>query len=148
MSVIYPAQVNHAPVCCEAYLTGGKNSVLIVDDDETIARTFTRILKKNGYITNNAKSAEQALTQLRENSYDVTLIDIRLPDGNGIDLLTKMPEKNRNTVKIIITGSPAKQNRCDAAENGADAYLEKPIKPEHLLSVIAENLKLKKQRMN
>jgi DNA-binding NtrC family response regulator len=109
-------------------------------------RTFTRILEKNGYATHKAMSAEEALAKLTENSYDVTLIDIRIPDGNGIDLLSKMPEKNRNIVKIVITGSPTTQNRCDAAENGADAYLEKPIKPEQLLSVIAENLMKKRIR--
>jgi DNA-binding NtrC family response regulator len=116
-----------------------------VDDDESIMRTFTRILDRNGYLTDTAKSGEEALAKLRENRYGVALIDVRLPGAEGTDLLKEISGENMCMVKIMITGFPTTENRLDAEANGADAYLGKPVKPEKLLGVIAEELNKKKQ---
>ena len=116
-----------------------------MDDDESIMRTFTRILDRNGYLTDTAKSGEEALGKLRENRYGVALIDVRLPGAEGTDLLKEISGENMRMVKIMITGFPTTENRLDAEANGADAYLGKPVKPEKLLGVIAEELNKKKQ---
>jgi DNA-binding NtrC family response regulator len=119
-------------------------TVLIVDDDESILRMFTRILNKNGYITDNAKLAKEATAKMQNNRYDVALIDLRLPDADGTDLLTKIPETDDHVVKIVISGLPATEIQGDLEKNGADTYLQKPINPEKLLKVIAEELDKKK----
>ena len=129
----------------EVSWTGNNATVLIVDDDQSIMRTFIRILNKNGYRTDTAKSGEEALTKLRKNSYDASLIDVRLPDADGTNLLKEFSEENRRMVKIMITGFPTTENRLDAEANSADAYLEKPVKPEKLLSVMAEELDKKRK---
>jgi DNA-binding NtrC family response regulator len=118
-------------------------TVLIVDDDESIVRMFTRILNKNGYSTDTAKMAKEAIAKLHNNNYDVALIDLRLPDVDGTDLLTKILEINHNMVKIIISGLPATEID-DLEKNGADAYLQKPVNPEKLLNVISEELSKKR----
>ena len=82
-----------------------KKSILMVDDDESILRTFQRILEKNGYSTDTAKLGKEAKVKMQSNTYDVALIDLRLPDADGRELLTKT-RANPLMVKIVLTGLP------------------------------------------
>ena len=123
-----------------------RKTVLIVDDDEIILRTFTRILTRSGYNTENAASGEQAMLKLLERNYDAAIVDVRLPDENGVELLARMPATAANMVKIIITGFPTIENHRAAERNGADAYVEKPVDPEKLLRIVAEKMEEKERR--
>jgi DNA-binding NtrC family response regulator len=78
----------------------------------------------------------------------VALIDIKLPDMDGTDLLVMMQENLSNAVKILITGLSLVDSGAEIIEKGADACLLKPVKPEDLLSMIEEKLKGKKSRKN
>lgn len=114
-------------------------SAIIVEDDMDILRTFSLILQRKGYTTDTAKTGKEALNKLSFNHYDVALIDIRLPDIQGTELVEKIPEKSCNMVKIILTGLlPLKSAQLN---HDIDAYLLKPIKPEDLISIIEKNLK-------
>jgi DNA-binding response OmpR family regulator len=116
-------------------------TVLVVDDDKSILRTFTRILQKAGYQTETAENGKEALERLQTRSYDVALVDVILGDSSGLDLLPKIEENSPRTVKIMITGADSAEKRGEACKNGADAYLTKPVNPVVLLSVFAEKLK-------
>jgi CheY-like chemotaxis protein/predicted transcriptional regulator len=118
-----------------------KPSVLLVDDDETIRRTLTRTLAKEGFSVDVAPNAKQALEKSRLTHYDVALLDIRLPDMEGTKLLKMLKEKTPEIKEIIITGYPSIENAVQAVDDGADAYLIKPIKPAELLAKIKEKLK-------
>jgi DNA-binding NtrC family response regulator len=118
-------------------------SVLVVDDDRAILRTFTRILQRAGFETETAESGKEALKRIQSRKYDVALIDMILGDSNGIDLLLKVEETSPNTVKIIITGADSYENKQEACKNGADAYLTKPVNPETLMNLFQEKLKCK-----
>ena len=116
-------------------------SVLIVDDDRAILRTFTRILQRAGFATETADSGKEALEKIQAQNFDVALIDIILGDSSsGLDLLPKISEKSPKTVKIIMTGADTYEKRSEAHKNGADAYLTKPLNPEILLTMIQEKL--------
>ena len=115
--------------------------VLVVDDDKSILRTFTRILQRAGYQTETAENGKEALEKIQARSYDVALVDIVLGDSNGLDLLPKIEETSPKTVKIMMTGADSCENRDEAHKNGADAYLTKPVNPVILLSVFEEKLK-------
>ena len=116
-------------------------SVLIVDDDRAILRTFTRILQMAGFATETADSSKEALEKIQAQNFDVALIDIILGDSSsGLDLLPKISEKSPKTVKIIMTGADTYEKRNEAHKNGADAYLTKPLNPEILLTMIQEKL--------
>ena len=117
-------------------------TVLLVDDDRSILRTFARILQRAGFQTETAENGEEALKKIQMNSYDIALIDIVLGDSNGLDLLPKIKETSPNTIKIMITGADTNERRGEACKNGADAYLTKPVTPEELLNVFQENLNL------
>src|SRR4030065_822736 len=116
-------------------------TVLVVDDDKSILRTFTRILQRAGYATETAENGKEALDKIKAQNFDAALIDVVLGDSNGLDLLPKIEEKSPKTVKIIVTGVDSTEKRDEACKNGADAYLTKPVNPEELLDVFAEKLK-------
>jgi len=118
-------------------------TILVVDDDKSILRTFTRILQKNGYKVDSAETGKEAIEKAESIHYDLALVDIRLPDMDGTDLLAKMKKPLHNTIKIMITGSPSLESGVKALDEGADAYLVKPVKPEELLMLIKEKLKNK-----
>lgn len=122
-------------------LTKGKKRILVIDDDKSILRTFTRILQKNGYEIDVAETGKEAIEKSKEGNYDVALIDIRLPDMDGTDVLAKMQTTMRGAVKIMITGFPSLETGVRALDEGADAYLVKPVKSEELLELIEEKLK-------
>ncbi len=117
-------------------------TILIVDDDKSILRTFTRILQKNGYKIETAETGKEAIEKVIDKHYDLALLDIRLPDMDGTELLAKIKEQMLNTIKIMITGFPSLESGVKALDEGADAYLVKPVKPEDLLMLIKEKLKL------
>jgi DNA-binding response OmpR family regulator len=122
-------------------LEKSKKSILVIDDDKSILRTFTRILQKAGYNVDVAETGKEAIEKAEKNKYDLSLVDVRLPDMDGTDLLIKLKSSMRDTVKIVITGFPSLEVGVQALDAGADAYLVKPVKPEELLMLIDEKLK-------
>ncbi len=104
-------------------------------------RTFSRILEKGGYAVETAETGNEALEKTGSQDYDAVLIDFRLPDMEGTELLRQRKAKLQGTLKIMITGLPSLEKGSKALDEGADAYLIKPVKPEELLSLIGEKLK-------
>ena len=118
-------------------------TILVVDDDKSILRTFTRILQKNGYKIDTAETGKEAIEKAENKHYELALVDIRLPDMDGTELLAKIKMQLQETVKIMITGFPSLESGVKALDEGADAYLVKPVKPEDLLMLIKEKMKSK-----
>ncbi len=123
-----------------------KIRILVIDDDKSILRTFTRILQKNGYEIDVAETGKEAIEKSKKAHYDLALIDIRLPDMDGTDLLVKIQQTMRDSIKIMITGFPSLETGVKALDEGADAYLVKPVKPEELLALIDEKLRSKQSK--
>jgi len=122
-------------------LSGNKKTILVVDDDKSILRTFTRILQKSGYEIDVAETGKEAMEKAENRHFDLALVDIRLPDMDGTDLLAKLKKPLQRTVKIMITGFPSLETGVKALDEGADAYLVKPVKPQELLMLLEEKLK-------
>jgi len=118
-------------------------TILVVDDDKSILRTFTRILQKQDYKVDTAETGKEAIEKAESKHYDLALVDIRLPDTDGTELLARLKRQLQNTIKIMITGFPSIESGVKALDEGADAYLVKPVKPEDLLMLIKEKLKNK-----
>ncbi len=119
----------------------GKGLILVIDDDKSILRTLTRILQKAGYEVETAETGKEAKEKAGKTVYDLALVDVRLPDMDGTDLLANLQDISPNTVKIVITGFPSLETGVKALDGGADAYLVKPVRPEELLTLIQEKLK-------
>ena len=119
--------------------------ILIVDDDENIRKVLMAILEDKGYDMEAVGSAREAIKKTDKKFYNLALIDIRLPDMEGIDLLMKIRDTTPRMRKIIITGYPTLQNAVDAVNRGADAYITKPFDVERVLNTISEQLRKQEQ---
>jgi DNA-binding NtrC family response regulator len=114
--------------------------ILVVDDDENIRKVEVAILEDEGYTVESVGTAKEAIEKSKRKFYNVALIDIRLPDMEGIELLTKFRETTPKMRKIIVTGYPTLQNAVDAVNKGADGYIVKPFDVEKVLKTIEKQL--------
>jgi DNA-binding NtrC family response regulator len=123
----------------------GENArILVIDDDENIRKVLAAILTDEGYVVDSVGTGKEALEKARKQFYNVALIDVRLPDIEGIELLTKFRPTSSKMRKIIITGYPTLQNAIQAVNGGADAYVMKPFDVDKVLKVIQEQLRKQK----
>ena len=120
---------------------GNNTRILVIDDDENIRKILVTILTDEGYDVETAATARKAIEKTRKKFYNVALIDIRLPDMEGIELLTRFKPTTPRMRKIIITGYPTLQNAVKAVNKGADAYIMKPFDVEKVLETIKEQMK-------
>ena len=119
--------------------------ILIVDDDENIRKVLIAIFEDKGYNVEAVGTAREAIKKTDKKFYNLALIDIRLPDMEGIDLLTKIRDTTPRMRKIIITGYPTLQNAVEAVNLGADAYIMKPFDVDKVVSTINEQLRKQDQ---
>lgn len=118
-----------------------KKRILIVDDDKEIVESLTSLLESDNYIVGTALTGLEALEKTENEIYDLALLDIKLPDIEGTELLVEMHEGKPQMMKIMVTGHASLENAVEALNLGADAYLMKPVNPEELLRTVAEKLK-------
>jgi K+-sensing histidine kinase KdpD len=120
-------------------------SILVVDDDEDFLKIIRQILERKGYEVGTSPSAAGAMSQLNGRFFNVAILDISLPDADGTELLSRIIQVHPDIIAIILTGHSSVQNAVKSLNCGAFAYLEKPLDPENLLSVI--NRGLERQRL-
>ncbi len=127
-----------------------RKSILIVDDDLGILKSFKDILEPQGYSVDTAETALEAVEKSKAHPYNLAIIDIKLRDIEGTDLLARVHEILPRARKIMITGYPSLENAVDSVNFQADAYIIKPVSPENFLKVIAENMdkQIETERMN
>ncbi len=114
------------------------NKVLVADDEGYIVKALHALLYAEGYEVATAFSGSEALAKLQSDEYAVVLVDLTLPDLNGIELLTQMKRKNILTETIIITGKGTVSTAVEAMKRGAYDYLEKPVAPDRLKTIIVK----------
>jgi two-component system response regulator AtoC len=114
--------------------------ILVIDDEESIRRTVSITLQRAGYVVGTAENGKQAIEKAQANFYNLALIDIRLPDMEGTELLTALKETTPKMVKIMLTGYPTLENAVKAINRGVDAYLIKPVNSDAMLKLIKEHL--------
>jgi signal transduction histidine kinase len=114
--------------------------VLVVDDDVALAENLAEIVGALGARTTIAPDRRSALERAREADFDVALIDVRLPDGDGIDLLGPLREQSPFTEVVLITGNATLEGAMAAVRGGAFAYVMKPFSPPDLLDTVRRAL--------
>jgi DNA-binding NtrC family response regulator len=114
--------------------------ILVIDDEENVRRAMTALLEREGYLVHTAENGKEAIEKSNANFYNAALIDFRLPDIEGTELLTLLKETVPKMIKIVVTGYPSLQNAAASVNKGADAFLMKPINVETLLSMLRERL--------
>jgi DNA-binding NtrC family response regulator len=121
-------------------MNANKKRILLVDDDENICATVGFILEARGYEVDIAGTGNEALKKTEQKIYNLAILDIRLPDMEGTELLKKMHNVSPEMIKIMLTGYPQLNNAIKSLNDGADAYFTKPADPEKLLKKIEEKL--------
>jgi DNA-binding NtrC family response regulator len=119
--------------------------ILIIDDDENIRRVLETILTDEGYNVECAETATRGIEKSEGAFFNIALVDVRLPDMEGIELLPKLRSTKPKMRKIIVTGYPTLQNAISAVNNGANAYVMKPFDVEKILNTIKDQLQKQKE---
>jgi len=114
---------------------------LIVDDDEDTLNTLSDILQEKGYSTETARNGKETMVKVEKRFFDVALIDMRLPDMTGLDVLQALGKTSPYTMSVIITAFATLQNTIESVNRGVNAFLTKPIDHEKLDETIDGCLK-------
>ncbi len=114
--------------------------IFILEDDREISKNLTRLLHAEGYGVTCAENISDALTILFENRFDLALLDISLPDGNGFTICTEIKSKYGIPV-VFITASGDESSVVTGLNMGADDYVTKPFRPRELLARISAALR-------
>lgn len=117
-----------------------KKCILIIDDDIAILTSLKSLLEMNGFRVDTAKNGREAMARVSNNFYNLALIDIRLPDMEGTELLLAFQQLGLKMKKIVITGYSTEEYAIDSLNLGADGYLKKPVMPGKLLDFVANKL--------
>ncbi len=110
--------------------------VLVVDDEPEIATHLQRLLETEGFQSQVAHSVKEAQQLLKKNHFDLAVLDIVLPDGNGLDIFRTLRQQNSEVYSIIITGHATLENTIAALNEGVNVYLLKPFQPEQFLAIL------------
>ncbi len=111
-----------------------RGKVLIIDDDESMRIGCQQVLESGGFSFATAENGSQALEKIRQESFEVALLDLRMPGMPGMEVLRRLKEESPNTAVIVITGYAAIDSAVEAIKLGAFDYLAKPFTPEALIT--------------
>lgn len=119
-------------------------NILVIDDEETIRDACSQVLIKEGYSVKAAEDGIEGLRLFRTEFFHAVLLDLKLPDMDGMEILSRIKEDNPKTPVIIITGYASIDSAIEAMKRGAADYLPKPFTPEQLRLIIKKSLDSRK----
>ena len=122
------------------------SKILVIDDDTSFCVMLKTFLQKKGYEVTNAFTAREAEEAIKNQTFDVVLTDIRLPDSDGIQILKSIKEVSFATQVILMTGYTDIKTAVSAMKMGAYDYVGKPINPDEILHTIEQSLKKKSEK--
>lgn len=114
--------------------------ILVVDDEYGMREGVRRVLEPYGHYITTAQDGREAFDIISKNSFDLALIDLKLPDADGLEILDAIINKNPLTVCIIITAYATLDTAVDATKRGAFDYLAKPFTADQLLVIVDKGL--------
>ncbi len=110
--------------------------ILIVDDDKKLREQLTRILRKSGYLTEEASSGKEAVGKAKSRHFDIVLLDLMMPGISGIDTMMEIKKTNRKTKIIMLTAFATVGSAVEAIKKGANEFIAKPFRIDELLVII------------
>src|SRR6266571_2238550 len=118
----------------------GTRRVLIIDDERPVLMTLEALLKRHGYEVDTAPTATQGLKLLKSKSPTLVLLDLRLPDADGLEMLDRIKTELPEIQVIILTAHDSLHNAIESIKRGAYHFISKPYAPEELLSLVEKAL--------
>src|SRR5881394_4242160 len=117
--------------------------ILIIDDERPVLMTLEALLKRHGYQVETAPTGAQGLKVLKSNLPSLVLLDLQLPDGNGLEMLDRIKTELPGVQVIILTAHDSLHNAIESIKRGAYHFISKPYAPEELLSLVEKALETK-----
>ncbi len=114
--------------------------ILVVDDEAKIARLCTRVLTREGYEAHGVSSGKKAIALLEQESFDLLVLDIRMPDLDGLTVLRRGRELDPHLTAVVITGFATMDSAIEAIQSGARGFILKPFSPTELLTTVRQAL--------
>ncbi len=114
--------------------------VLIIDDERPVLMTLEALLKRHGYEVDTAPTATQGVKMLKSRSPTLVLLDLRLPDADGLEMLERIKSELPDVQVIILTAHDSLHNAIESIKRGAFHFISKPYAPEELLSLVEKAL--------
>ncbi|MGH9886456.1 MAG: response regulator, partial [bacterium] len=114
----------------------GQLSTLVIDDDEAVRTTCVEFLEARGHKTLSAASVGEGLRLFAQSHPSVVLLDLKLPDGTGIDVLRELQRQAPGTPVVVISGHGSVGEAVEAMRGGATDFLEKPVSRERLFRIL------------
>lgn len=116
------------------------DNILVVDDEKGVCNILKKILVQDGYQVVTATSGARALTSLKKKPVDLVLLDIKMPGMDGIEMMRKLREFNKDVVVIILTAYGTLGTAREAMQLGAYDYITKPFDADFVKSMVREGL--------
>ena len=123
-----------------------KGSILVVDDESEIREGLELLLKTEGYAVSSAETALSGMSRLEERPFDLMLLDVSLPDGNGIEMLKDVHRQDPHLPIVLITAYGSIEMARAAFKSGALDYITKPWSNDELLAQVAQAVESRKLR--
>jgi two-component system nitrogen regulation response regulator GlnG len=124
--------------------TGAPGAILVADDEESIRWVLERACAQHGHEVVAVASGNDALARLRDRPFDVALVDIKMPDLSGLDVLSRAREEQIDTLFIIMTAQNTMANAIEATKRGAYDYLTKPFDLDQVAHLVARAMELRR----
>jgi len=113
-------------------------SVLVIDDEQVICDACQLVLSEEGHTVTLTNTGKDGLAAIRQGTYDVVLLDMKLPDMDGMEILKAVQKEKRRLCIIVMTGYSSISNAVQAIKKGASDYLAKPFTDDELLETIGK----------
>jgi DNA-binding response OmpR family regulator len=115
-------------------------SIIVIDDQEETRTSIEAILSDEGFLVETAKNGKEAINASKNTQFDLAIVDIKLPDIDGTELLRRLRDNQPKMATLIVTGQPSLENAIKSVNNRADGYLLKPFEPRTLIETIRKIL--------
>jgi len=117
--------------------------ILLIEDDITFSKMLQHFLERHKYIVDVSFNIQNAFKQLKKHKFDLIFTDLRLPDGNGIEVLKEIKNGNTDIPVVLLTSYAEVSTAVQAMKQGAFDYISKPLNPDEVLEVISNALEVK-----
>ena len=118
-------------------------NILVIDDDKDVCAFLKKFLSEDGYNINTLAKPDRALDRIKEKTYHLIILDLKMPDIRGEDLLTEIRKVNPDISVIILTAHPSVDSAVQTMKNNAFDYIKKPFKVDELRGTIRNALRAK-----